>query len=102
MNFRSREEEDYPVHLQMPEKLRDGRDGIAFGNIVKIAEFHRDIFSQVLLRTSSKFNCYFLHKGLGEVLHDPEKLKAFLLKKEPIIKVHAWIAKQISLVIIRF
>jgi len=67
---RSREEEDYPVQLQMPEKLRDGRDGIAFGNIVKIAEFHRDIFSQ----------------GLGEVLHDPEKLKAFLLKKEPIIK----------------
>ena len=57
MDFRSREEEDYPVQLQMPEKLRDGRDGFAFGNILKIAQFHRDIFSQVLFGTSSKFNC---------------------------------------------
>ena len=31
----------------MPEGLKTGRDAIAFGNICKIAEFHRDIFSQV-------------------------------------------------------
>jgi len=65
---RSREEEGHP--LPMPENLRDGRDRIAFGNIMRIAEFHRDIFTQ----------------GLGEVLHDPEMLKDFLQKREPVIK----------------
>lgn len=65
---RSREEEDHT--LPMPEPLRDGRDRIAFGNIMKIAEFHRDIFTQ----------------GLGEVLHDPEMLKDFLQKRVPIVK----------------
>ena len=55
---RSREEEDHP--LKMPEGLRDGRDGIAFGNIIKIAEFHRDIFTQVLLLNFYKrYSCFF-------------------------------------------
>lgn len=50
-DFRSREEDGHP--LPMPEKLRDGRDGIAFGNIMKIAEFHRDIFTEVISRRIS-------------------------------------------------
>jgi len=65
---RSRDDENHP--LPMPEKLREGRDGIAFGNIMKIAEFHRDIFTQ----------------GLCDVLHDPKKLKDFLVKREREIK----------------
>ena len=64
-NFRSREEEGHP--LPMPENLRDGRDRIAFGNIMRIAEFHRDIFTQVLFsikRRSRNDVSYWLSQGV--------------------------------------
>ena len=56
---------------------------------MKIAEFHRDIFTQVFV-----FHRYIYHlfqivcKGLCEVLHDPKKLKDFLVKREREIKVN--------------
>ena len=65
---------------------------------MKIAEFHRDIFTQVdfvfyIFQVGFVFHIYIYHlfqfvcKGLCDVLHDPKKLKDFLVKREREIKV---------------
>ena len=36
---RSKDDPSHPI--PMPVELREGRDGVAFGNIMRIAQFHR-------------------------------------------------------------
>ena len=82
-----------PCHtLPMPEGLKTGRDAIAFGNICKIAEFHRDIFSQVefqreIFSPNTPQHAVAPPQGLEDALPHPERLKIFLSDRMADLKV---------------